>query len=125
MTLDPLWITNDGAEHMRSTPDHEIREIIPSPIGGAGLISHIHKKNTLIRDRHIVIFAYPDTLSLIDWESFPPDIRVYVAGGGYLVPDRANIISLPLMPLGEFYDLIDTSEWVIIRGETSFSHVIQ
>jgi hypothetical protein len=38
---------------------------------------------------------------------------------------QKNIVTLDFLPLDEFYNLIDTSEFVIIRGEVSFAHVMQ
>ena len=39
--------------------------------------------------------------------------------------ERKNIIHLDHISIYDFYLLIDTSQFVIIRGEVSFAHVIQ
>ena len=77
--------------------------------------------------KHITIFTYPSTLDRIDWSSFPEDLMVYVFGGKIpLAPflkgepkfsnrNYKNIICLEFLPTHEFYTLLDTSEFAIIR----------
>ena len=77
--------------------------------------------------KYITIFTYPSTLDRIDWDSFPSDIMVYVFGGKIpLAPflkgepkfsnrNYKNIICLDFLRIYEFYELLDTSEFVIIR----------
>lgn len=39
LSLDPSWVSQNGTEHIASTRDRQIIELIPSPLeGGAGLI---------------------------------------------------------------------------------------
>lgn len=126
LSLDPIWIQNNEKEHILSTPDRQIIELIPSPlIGSAGIIwlcSWISKIDTP-KENHISIFAYSETLNYFDWESFPDDIIVYVFWK--VNSERKNIIPLGHISIHDFYLLIDTSQFVIIRGEVSFAHVIQ
>ncbi len=70
-----------------------------------------------------MIFAYPDALDRIDWDSFPDDMEIFVFGK--IKAMRENIISLDFLSTHEFYSLLDTSEFVIIRGEVTFAHIIQ
>ena len=82
-------------EHIQSTENHQIIELIQSPLlGSAGLIPPLQSKRTkadiaqqiqpytskyICWDRDwIAIFAYPDTLARIDGETFPDDIQVFV-----------------------------------------------
>lgn len=124
ISLDPTWIENNEWEYIWSTPDRQIIELIPSPLqDSAGLIPAIIQQPISQIDKHIVIFAYSDCLNHIDWKSFPDDINIFVFGK--IDSDRQNIISLDFLPSHEFYSLLDSSEFVIIRGEVSFAHMIQ
>lgn len=124
LSLDPIWIANNEREHILSTSDRQIIELIPSPLeNSAGLIPVWNSDRETLYKRHIVIFAYQDSLSRIDWDSFPDDIDIYVFGK--VDSKRENIISLNFIPSSEFYSLLDTSEFVIIRGEVTFAHMIQ
>jgi hypothetical protein len=38
---------------------------------------------------------------------------------------QKNIVTLDFLSLNDFYHILDTSEFVIIRGEVSFAHVVQ
>jgi hypothetical protein len=98
--------------------------LIPSPLqDSAGLIPAIVQEPISQIDKHIAIFAYSNCLDHIDWDSFPDDIKIFVFGE--VESERQNIISLDFLPYHEFYSLLDTSEFVIIRGEVSFAHMIQ
>ncbi len=70
-----------------------------------------------------MIFAYSVTLNRIDWDSFPDDIQIFVFGK--IDSKRENIIAFDFLPSHEFYSMLDTSEFVIIRGEVTFAHMIQ
>lgn len=78
LSLDPTWVSNNEIEHISSTQDRQIIELVPSPLpGSAGLIPNKTTASN-ITEKHIVIFTYSDTLDLIDWESFPDNIQVFV-----------------------------------------------
>ena len=166
ISLNPLWIEKNETEHISSTNDRQIIELIPSPLShSAGLLplfpssrtkqsvttwsvaiqvseygllhtpgwslSSFHSDSPLSSQwqklqksqKHITVFCYPETLHRIDWDSFPDDIIVYVFGK--ISSKRTNIIELGFLPSSEFYSLLDSSEFVIIRGEVSFAHMIQ
>jgi hypothetical protein len=154
ISLDPTWIWNNEREHISSTSYRRIIELIPSSLGGgAGLIvlntSNVPVIPGLSRDpayekdsskitgflfsqewqgqwickKHITIFAYHDSLNYIDFDSFTDDLIIYVFGE--MTSMKENIISLDFLPSSEFYHLLDTSEFVIIRWEVTFAHMIQ
>ena len=124
LSLDPTWIRNNERQHILSTSDRRIIELIPSPLEvSAGLIPVSNSEREIVSERHIVIFTYSDTLSRIDWDSFPDDIQIFVFGK--IESKRENIFLLDFLPPSEFYLLLDTSEFVIIRGEVSVAHIIQ
>ena len=124
LSLDPSWVSQNENEHITSTPDRQIVELIPSPLEwGGGLIPAIHSPKKQKVQKHITIFAYQSTLDRIDWDSFPRDITVYVFG--IVGSKNENIICLDFLPTHEFYGLLDTSEFAIIRWEVSWAHMIQ
>lgn len=126
LSMDPIWIENNEKEHIISTKNRQVIELIPSPIiGGAGLIplySYTQEIGSWSK-KHITLFVYEETLACIDWESFPDDIIVYVFWRVNSI--KKNIISLDYLSVSDFYSLIDSSQFVIIRGEVSFAHIIQ
>ncbi len=126
VSLDPIWIQQNEREHICSTANRQIIELIPSPLlGWAGLIP-IHTVDSspvLPRGRHITIFIYPDTIDRIDWSSFPDEIHVFVFGKVQV--QRNNITEVDFLPTCEYYSLLDSSEFVIVRGEVTFVHAIQ
>ncbi|MBX9809191.1 hypothetical protein K2X92_02265 [Candidatus Gracilibacteria bacterium] len=126
ISLDEIWLQKNEQEHILSTQNRQIVELIPSPIqSGAGLIPIFSSQtNTgIYNSPHITIFLYEDTTQNIDFDSFPEDITVYIFTNQVFT--QKNIMTLDFLSLDEFYNLIDTSEFVIIRGEVSFGHVVQ
>lgn len=125
LSLDPLWISHNGWEHIRSTRDRQIIELIPSPLlEGAGLIPRFPSERRYARKTpHISVFVYPDTLSRIDFDSFPEDMTIYIFGR--IESHHPNVIVCEFLSLEEFYAILDSSGFVIIRWEVSFAHVIQ
>lgn len=116
LSLDPNWISQNETEHITSTRDRQIVELIPSPLeGGAGLITYssASRSKNPTSQKHITIFAYPSTLDRIDWDSFPRDLIVYVFG--IVISQNPNIVCLDFYPTHEFYHLLDTSEFALIR----------
>jgi hypothetical protein len=152
ISLDPNWISQNESEHISSTRDRQIIELIPSTLDGwAGLIVPVVSRVSVIpglsRDpaesritesrflptqewqkpqKHITIFTYPSTIDRIDWDSFPSDLTVYVFGSSNIPTfQHSNIRVLDFLPTHEFYALLDTSEFAIIRWEVSLAHMIQ
>ncbi len=127
LSLDPNWISQNGTEHIISTRDRQIIELIPSPLeGGAWLIPIISSSRWDTWEKHITIFAYSSTLERIDWDSFPSDLIIYVfADSEDIKSQKSNIRFLDFLPTHDFYVLLDTSEFAIIRWEVSWAHMIQ
>ncbi len=124
LSLDPLWIENNEREYIWSRPDRQIIELIPSPlVDSAGLIPILSQLSNYKIGKHITIFAYSDGMDRIYFDSFPDDIQIFVFWK--VASDRRNIISLDFLSFLEFYSLLDSSEFVIIRGEVTFAHIIQ
>jgi len=135
LSLDPGWVDHHALEHIESTQEHTIIELIPSPLGGAGLLpvasSPLSREDLVARyelPSHILhkkwygIFAYPDTLERIEL-SVPQDAIVWIAGQAG--SRRGEEIVLPWMPFLDFYALLGFSEAFVVRGEVSFSQAIQ
>lgn len=123
LSIDPLWIEKNEIEHISSTGGRQIIELIPSPLSHSAGLLPLRKFDWTKYQKHITVFCYPETLHRIDWDSFPDDIIVYVFGK--ISSKRTNIIELGFLQSSEFYSLLDSSEFVIIRGEVSFAHMIQ
>jgi hypothetical protein len=68
ISLDPNWISQNGTEHITSTRDRQIIELIPSPLdGGAGLIAPMSLSSQ--RDSYVPVIpglsrdpAQPETI---------------------------------------------------------------
>lgn len=151
ISLDPLWIERNETEHISSTENRQIVELIPSPlshsagllplflssrtkqsettwsvaiqVSGHGLLHSSQWQKLHKSQKYITVFCYKDTIHHIDWDSFPDDIVVYVFWK--IESKNPNIVELDFLPVSEFYSLLDSSEFVIIRGEVSFAHMIQ
>ena len=126
LSLDPLWISHNDTLHIQSTENRQIVELIPSPIvPGAWLIPARSTRwdTRLTEPKHITLFAYPGIRDTIDWTSFPDDIEVLVFWESF--SDIPNITVLDFLPSTAFYALLDSSEFVFIRWEVSFAHIIQ
>jgi len=144
ISLDPIWIWQNKMEHMISTWDRQIIELIPTPLEWwAGLIPplfspvptflHPALSESALLQKHITLFVYPPTLDHIDWDSFPSDMTIYVLlsqkekarMSSPFFRERKNIIYIDFLPMNMFYSLLDTSEFAIIRWEVSWAHMIQ
>jgi hypothetical protein len=140
ISFDKDWVSNNGSEHISSTSSHKVIELIQSPLPAwAGLIplgekkfskqevAKELKKYTQQDVDHtkdwITIFAYPDTISRIDWLSFPNDFIVFAFSEN--IPKQKHIISLPLLPIHLFHSLLFSSEWSIVRGDMTGSMMLQ
>lgn len=126
ISLDEIWLQKNEQEHILSTQNRQIVELIPSPIQSWAWLIPIFSSQTntwIYNSPHITIFLYEDTTQNIDFDSFPEDITVYIFTNQVFT--QKNIMTLDFLSLDEFYNLIDTSEFVIIRGEVSFGHVVQ
>jgi hypothetical protein len=130
LSWDPTWVRHNCSEHIDSTWDRQIIEIIPSPLprwGGLIPAYPASLSGTDLAERYgidsdkkwISIFVYADTLihSLI-LDSIPEDFEVLLFGHfDMILPVEYHI--MPWVDIATWHACIDASEWVIARGEVS------
>lgn len=95
LSFDPEWISHDGDEHILSTPQTSILEVIPSFLpGGAGTLSpHIDGTVTRMRflenvglpasvhsKKWISLFSYAGTFSRFDFDTLSENEVVFACG---------------------------------------------
>lgn len=130
LSFDPTWTIYTLTQHITSTSDCRILEIIPSPLStGSGLIStypstysrqELAKTYTLdLAKEWILIFVYQQTFdtSLI-LDNIPGWYEVIVFGATNH-KQKEGYIYIPWVDIATWHNFIDTSIWCIIRGEVS------
>lgn len=138
LSFDKNWVANHYGEHIFSTKNHKIIELIPSPLDfGAGLFPKIpnlsfwdlQAQYHLPTDmRFVSLFVYSDTLENIDFSDLDDDIFVCIFGQNShpiaKIPHK-NIRFFPFIPAAEMYTFFANSLGVITRGEISCMQVLQ
>lgn len=139
-TFDNVWSMQTWVEHIYSQENHQIIEIVPSPLTGsawllpiehqqlsrsivASLIQKYTDKNIDINKQWISIFAYPDTIDRIDFLSFPED--AYIFNFSWHMPSRQSTINFPLIPRNVFHQILLASNWSIVRGDMTGMMMLQ
>ena len=94
LTYDPWYRDSHEREHILSTPERPIIELVYSPLPGTGGVWHYEKhqitrkvwlermslSERLNKKIWIPIFVYPETLSNLDLKNIPEHISVFLLG---------------------------------------------
>lgn len=146
LSFDPKWVPYHGHEHIESSPQRKIIEIIPSPLPcGWWLISptryfmdrdYLAERFWLRREKKWgSIFVYEKTLEQVLSLEGSTDTEILLFGNHH-TSLRSSIENqqqthentlkhMPFVSLLEFSSLIHESAWTIIRGEVSFISTLQ
>lgn len=138
LSFDDIWLKNNLGQHIFSSPKNQIIEFIPSPKKSwAGLLPKIsthHSKEFFVKKfgfgdiskKWFSCFCYADSLKKIDFQNMPNDVEVFLFGANHLNENLwKNIYKMPFMHFTNFYNFLETSDYIITRGEVSFSQVLQ
>ena len=134
LTYDPWYRDSHEREHILSTPERPIIELIYSPLPGTGGVWHYEKSGTtrsewlekmylpeaLSEKVWIPIFVYPETLEHLDISNIPKDVILFFIGHpvpSYLLSPISY--KLPWLSREDFSDLIDLADISVLRGEIS------
>lgn len=130
LSFDKTWTLHHLDEHISSTEDRQIVEVIPSPLSGSGGL--IYPYNTcitrrILADRYkldqdndwIIIFAYPSTLEYtLTFDNIDSHNQVLIFGSEKEFA-QDNIIQMPWVDIATWHALVDESRWTLVRGEVS------
>ncbi len=137
LSMNDTWLDNNFGEHIFSQKNFPIIELIPSPKNtGSGLLPAIPQKFSKnffaekyqlnINKKWFSIFCYGDTLTKLDLENIPKNIEICLFGTkNFKKTNQKNIFILPMMSFEEMYNFFQNSDYIITRGEVSFSQVLQ
>lgn len=130
LSFDKSWIVHHLDEHISSTCDRQIIEVIPSPFPESGGLIYSYDTGItrrILADRYdldidkdwIIIFAYASTLEeILIFDNIDNHNQVLIFGSkSDFVQD--NIIKMPWVDITTWHALIDESVWTLVRGEVS------
>lgn len=130
LSFDPTWVVHHLDEHISSTPDRQIIEMVPSPLPeGGGLIYSYDTSITrgtlaniygLDMDKNwILVFAYPSTLEdILIFDHIDTSHQVLLLGS-QMSSEQDNVVSIPWVDIATWHTLVDQSYWTLVRGEVS------
>ena len=141
ISLDLGWLQNHRVEHIDSSSDRQIIEIIPSPLLFGWGIFHCsapsYSRSRIAHTYHldeykkwITLFCYEQTFhNCIDLTHIPEDREVLILWSRWGEMDREqwgwkNIHFLSFLNLEEFHHVLAYSQWSIIRGEISLMNIL-
>lgn len=135
LSFDPVWTEYNGHEHILSTPDVPIIEIIPSflsawsgilipvwneAISKQSLLWELHLPIKLENKKWISLFVYPETLDRIDFGVIPEGYGVFILWWGRLIQnDSDSIFFLPFLSIEMYHRLMMLSDMNLVRWEVS------
>ncbi len=134
LSYDPWYRGSHEREHLLSTPERPIIELTYSPLSGTGWVWHYEKSAitrvqwlekmwlpmTLEGKTWIPIFAYGETLEKFFQTQANDDVIIFFIGNcptNYQLPITNYYFSW--LPRDDFWDLIDLSDVLVLRGEIS------
>lgn len=134
LTYDTWYEKIHNTEHILSTPERPIIELIYSPLPRMGGIwkyeatdssrtswlETMHLPRELSDKIWIPLFCYKETLRNFDRENIPKNSIIFLIGN--TLPweeNNENIITLPWMKRDNLWDLIDLGDISVLRGEIS------
>lgn len=82
-------------------------------------------KKISIDKKWLSIFAYPDTISKIIFDNVPENVEILIFGGDNNIAANCNIHIFPIMPFIDMYSFYQHADYIVTRGEVSFSQVLQ
>ncbi len=129
LSFDMSWTMHHGSEHISSTDEHRIIEIIPSPLWWWGQILPYQSRYTrdMIANMYdidmtrewVSVFAYRDTVeNILTFDTIDTDRQVLLFWYEWANPGK-NITTMPWVSIDVWHACIDESVWVIARGEVS------
>ncbi len=134
LTYDHWYEKIHDTEHILSSQERPIREIVYSPLPGLGglwkyeptdvsrdsWLEKVHLPNHLKEKLWIPLFCYAETLKNFDRENISEDSIIFLIGNTLtLKSNNENIIILPWMKRDDLWHLIDLADISILRGEIS------
>lgn len=130
LSFDKSWTQHTWVEHITSTHDRRIIEVIPSPLStGSGLIPtypSTYSRQTLAQrysldmtKKWIPIFIYPETLKEGIWLDSIPDGYSVILFWQPAPIEKIWYQDIPWTDVGTWHSFIDASHWCIVRGEVS------
>jgi hypothetical protein len=134
LSFDPVWIEYNGHEHILSTPDVPIIEIIPSflsawsgiliptwneVISRQSILWELQLPIELANKKWISLFVYPETLERIDFEVIPEGYIVFILWGRPNKNKSDSIFSLPFLSIEIYHKLMMLSDMNLVRWEVS------
>jgi hypothetical protein len=130
LSFDPTWTIHHLDEHIASTEDRCIIEVIPSPLSPSGGLIYPYNtgitRNTLADRYHldidkdwIIVFAYASTLTeILTFDTIDSHNQILIFGSSKdFVQD--NVIKMPWVDIATWHALVDESTWTLVRGEVS------
>lgn len=140
LSLDPSWIHYHEKEHIDSTPEQRIIEIIPSPLSDTGGVfpvpAWVHSRASIAEKywldpikKWIPIFVYEKTLlEIIDFSDIPENSEILFLGTSEKVqkslPKNPAFHFLPFLDIEMFHHILGYADWSIVRGEISAMNMI-
>jgi hypothetical protein len=147
LSFDKTWLVHHLHEHIASTSDRRIIEVIPSPIPESAWLLYPYDTSitrdilantyNLDRDKNwIIVFAYPSTLQdILTFDNIDNHTQVLVFGieredMTFLQSTKARLravgpwndgdmIWIPWVDIATWHALVDESAWTLVRGEVS------
>lgn len=130
LSFDPTWTVHHLYEHIASTHDRQIIEVIPSPLPISGGLIYSYDTGItreILADKYsldidkdwIIVFAYTSTLrDTLTFDNIDNHTQVLVFGSQTdFIQD--DIIQMPWVDIATWHALIDESVWTLVRGEVS------
>ena len=134
LTYSPWYRSIHNREHIFSTPSRPIIELTYSPLSETGWVWHypsatrnrsewLERKGldiSLAEKIWIPIFAYRETLDMLDLSMLPDDVHLFFIGESPLFNHSSdNIHHFSWLPREDFWSLIDLADISILRWEIS------
>ncbi len=130
LTYDPWYRKLHNAEHILSTPERPIQELIYSPLVGTWGVWHYPKTilsrwdwlekmklpQSLEEKTWVLLFCYDETFRNFQMHDIPEDIAIFHIGSD---EKRGGIYTIPWMARDDFWSLISLSDISLLRGEVS------
>jgi hypothetical protein len=137
LSFDPQWLSFHEREHISSSENQKVIELIPSPLSlGAGLLPVLdtfYSRSFLAerfwldeKKKWIPIFCYPETISRIHWTDVPRSFEFLIFGDTPLPESHSKRMDLefhilPFLDIFTWQSILSESEWAILRWEVSAS----